>query len=96
MYMCVHMYVYVCVQILSSYNNSLAATAAVEGKLSKGLKKVLKKVFVADMQEQLAVADSKLGQSIKVATPLWETEKAYYSTSLPLSLPPSLPPFLLT
>lgn len=44
----------------------LAATAAVEGKMSKGLKKVLKKVFVSDMQEQLAVADAKLGSAIKV------------------------------
>ena len=35
--------------------NSLAATAAVEGKMSKGLKTVLKKVFVSEMQEQLAV-----------------------------------------
>ena len=42
--------------------NSLAATAAVEGKMSKGLKKVLKKVFVSEMQ----VADAKLGSSIKV------------------------------
>ena len=48
--------------------NSLAATAAVEGKMSKGLKKVLKKVFVSDMQEQLAVADAKLGSAIKVYT----------------------------
>ena len=46
--------------------NSLAATAAVEGKMSKGLKKVLKKVFVSEMQEQLAVADAKLGSAIKV------------------------------
>lgn len=46
--------------------NPLAATAAVEGKMSKGLKKVLKKVFVSDMQEQLAVADAKLGSAIKV------------------------------
>lgn len=44
----------------------LAATSAVEGKMSKGLKKVLKKVFVSDMQEQLAVADAKLGSAIKV------------------------------
>lgn len=34
--------------------------------MSKGLKKVLKKVFVSDMQEQLAVADAKLGSAIKV------------------------------
>ena len=43
-----------------------AATAAVEGKMSKSLKKVLKKVFASDVQEQLAVADAKLGNVIKV------------------------------
>ena len=43
-----------------------AATAAVEGKMNKGLKKVLKKVFSSDVQEQLAVADAKLGSVIKV------------------------------
>ena len=43
-----------------------AATAAVEGKMSKGLKKVLRKVFASDIQEQLAVADAKLGSVIKV------------------------------
>lgn len=43
-----------------------AATATVEGKMSKGLKKVLKKVFSTDTQELLAVADSKLGSAIKV------------------------------
>lgn len=42
-----------------------AATAAVEGKMSKSLKKVLKKVFASDVQEQLAVADAKLGNVIK-------------------------------
>lgn len=34
--------------------------------MSKGLKKVLKKVFASDVQEQLAVADAKLGSVIKV------------------------------
>ena len=43
-----------------------AATAAIEGKMSKSLKKVLKKVFVSDAHEQLAVADAKLGSVIKV------------------------------
>ena len=43
-----------------------AATAAVEGKMSKGLKKVLKKIFASDIQDQLAVADAKLGSVIKV------------------------------
>ena len=33
--------------------------------MTKGLKKVLKKVFAADIHEQLAVADSKLGGVIK-------------------------------
>ena len=47
-----------------------AATAAVEGKMSKNLKKVLKKVFASDVQEQLAVADAKLGNVIKVTLPL--------------------------
>ena len=43
-----------------------AATAAIEGKMSKSLKKVLKKVFASDAHEQLAVADAKLGSVIKV------------------------------
>ena len=34
--------------------------------MGKGLKKVLRKVFASDMQEQLAVADAKLGSAIKV------------------------------
>ena len=42
-----------------------AATAAVEGKMGKGLKKVLKKVFSSDVQDSLAVADAKLGGVIK-------------------------------
>ena len=44
-----------------------AATAAVEGKMNKGLKKLLKKVFSLDVQDQLAVADAKLGNVIKVS-----------------------------
>ena len=43
-----------------------AATAAVEGKMGKGLKKLLKKVYASDVHEQLAVADAKLGSVIKV------------------------------
>ncbi len=43
-----------------------AATAAVEGKMNKDLKKMLKKVFSSDIQEELAVADAKLGNVIKV------------------------------
>lgn len=41
------------------------ATAAVEGKMSKGLKKMLKKLFIKEAHETLAVADSKLGNAIK-------------------------------
>ena len=43
-----------------------AATAAVEGKMSKTLKKMLKKIASKDMHEELAVADAKLGGLIKV------------------------------
>jgi len=42
-----------------------AATATVEGKMSKGLKKILKKVIAEDAHEKLAVADAKLGNTIK-------------------------------
>ncbi|CAH1169692.1 unnamed protein product [Phaedon cochleariae] len=42
-----------------------ATTAAVEGKLSKSLKKVLKSHVDKDLQEQLLVADAKLGSAIK-------------------------------
>ena len=45
----------------------LAATATVEGKMSKTLKKMLKKVVSDETKEQLLVADTKLGQSIKVS-----------------------------
>ncbi|XP_076247864.1 nop5 ribonucleoprotein [Calliopsis andreniformis] len=41
-----------------------ATTAAVEGKLCKSLKKILKR-HCAEVQEQLAVADAKLGNAIK-------------------------------
>ena len=43
-----------------------AATAAVEGKMSKTLKKLMKKLVSSDTQEELAVADAKLGNIIKV------------------------------
>jgi len=43
-----------------------ATTAAVEGKMSKVLKKLLKKLVVGEAQEKLAVADAKLGNVIKV------------------------------
>lgn len=42
-----------------------AATAAVEGKISKILKKTLKKLVDEDVQNQLLVADAKLGSAIK-------------------------------
>jgi nucleolar protein 58 len=42
-----------------------AATASIEGKLSKGLRKFLKKVYIEDVHDQLAVADAKLGVAIK-------------------------------
>uniref|UniRef100_G3WD26 Nucleolar protein 58 n=2 Tax=Sarcophilus harrisii TaxID=9305 RepID=G3WD26_SARHA len=42
-----------------------ASTALVEGKLSKNLKKVLKKIAAKEAHEQLAVADAKLGGVIK-------------------------------
>lgn len=42
-----------------------AATAAVEGKVAKPLKKLLKKLVSKDVQEQLLVADAKLGNAIK-------------------------------
>jgi len=42
-----------------------SATALVEGKMSKRLKKVLKKLVVGEIQDELAVADAKLGNSIK-------------------------------
>ncbi|XP_038604951.1 nucleolar protein 58 [Tachyglossus aculeatus] len=42
-----------------------ASTALVEGKLSKNLKKILKKIVAKEAHEQLAVADAKLGGVIK-------------------------------
>ncbi|EDX04028.1 nucleolar protein 58 [Drosophila simulans] len=42
-----------------------AATAAVEGKVAKPLKKTLKKLLVDDVQSSLLVADAKLGTAIK-------------------------------
>lgn len=42
-----------------------AATAAIEGKVSKTLKKTLKKLVDEDVQNQLLVADAKLGSAIK-------------------------------
>lgn len=42
-----------------------SATALVEGKMSKKLKKVLKKLVVGEIQDELAVSDAKLGNCIK-------------------------------
>ncbi|XP_073708163.1 nucleolar protein 58 [Garra rufa] len=42
-----------------------AATAMVEGKLGKSLKKVLKKIVAKEAHEQLAITDAKLGGVIK-------------------------------
>ncbi|XP_070570489.1 nucleolar protein 58-like [Ptychodera flava] len=42
-----------------------AATASVEGKMGKGLKKILKKLVAKDAHAELAVADTKLGNAIK-------------------------------
>ncbi|XP_023661810.1 nucleolar protein 58 [Paramormyrops kingsleyae] len=42
-----------------------AATALVEGKIGKSLKKVLKKVVAKEAHEQLAIHDAKLGGVIK-------------------------------
>lgn len=44
-----------------------AATALVEGKIGKSLKKVLKKVVAKEAHEQLAISDAKLGGVIKVS-----------------------------
>ena len=41
-----------------------AATALVEGKMSKTLKKMLKKIIAEDAHEKLDVADAKLGNVI--------------------------------
>lgn len=42
-----------------------AATALVEGKIGKSLKKVLKKIVAKEAHEQLAISDAKLGGVIK-------------------------------
>ena len=51
---------------LISFFEFSAAASTIEGKMSKSLKKLLKKLFVEDTQETLAVADAKLGNVIKV------------------------------
>ncbi len=47
------------------YFYAVAATAAVEGKLNKSLRKILKKIVAKDAHSKLAVADAKLGGIIK-------------------------------
>ncbi len=42
-----------------------SATALIEGKMSKKLKKMLKKIVVKENNEELAVCDAKLGNVIK-------------------------------
>ncbi|KAL3855412.1 hypothetical protein ACJMK2_014623 [Sinanodonta woodiana] len=42
-----------------------AATAAIEGKMSKSLRRLMKKVIAKEAHEELAVADAKLGNVIK-------------------------------
>lgn len=53
--------------IMSCYALFAAATALVEGKIGKSLKKVLKKVVAKEAHEQLAISDAKLGGIIKVS-----------------------------
>ena len=60
-----------------------AATAAIEGKMGKGLKKVLKKVIASDVQEQLAVADAKLGSAIKASLSEQQPHTQTVATSYP-------------
>ena len=43
-----------------------AAASLTEGKVNKQLKSLLKKLVAKDAQEELAVADAKLGNAIKV------------------------------
>ena len=45
---------------------AVAATASVEGKMSKSLKKLMKKVASKEVHEEMAVADAKIGNLIKV------------------------------
>lgn len=47
---------------------SLAAADTIEGKISKKLKKLLKKLYVKEIRDDvLAVADKKLSQEIAVS-----------------------------
>lgn len=58
---------HVCLAIILSLSNfSVAANATIEGKVSKPLKKLLKKLVIDKTQEEFAVADAKLAINIKV------------------------------
>lgn len=52
---------------MNYYFSHSAATALVEGKVGKSLKKVLKKIVAKEAHEQLAISDAKLGGVIKVS-----------------------------
>ena len=56
-----------CLLSLIVHISLTAATATVEGKMSKSLKKVLKKIVAKDIHQELAIADAKLGGVIKVS-----------------------------
>ena len=61
----------------------LAATSLVEGKVSKKLNKLLKKLFVKEVQDEaLAVADSKLAASIKVKVRFILSHDVWSNTNL--------------
>lgn len=58
---------HVCLMIILSLSNFfVAANATIEGKVSKPLKKLLKKLVIDKAQEEFAVADAKLATNIKV------------------------------
>lgn len=59
-----------------------AATALVEGKIGKSLKKVLKKVVAKEAHEELAVSDAKLGGVIKVSDQICVKHSACSVSSL--------------
>ena len=66
-----------------------AATALVEGKMSKTLKKMLKKIIAEDAHEKLAVADVKLENVIQdkldkncVADSFWRAYEVHQIPSL--------------
>lgn len=56
-----------------------AATALVEGKIGKSLKKVLKKVVAKEAHEQLAISDAKLGGVIKVSRAAFNLQQSVCS-----------------